>query len=124
MDFRKQQPIYMQIADVLLEDILSHKLTDGDKIPSVREMAIHVQVNPNTVQRSYQWLQDENIIHQKRGIGFYLSEGVLHKTVALKKAEFLKEILPETIRQMQLLGISMDDLKGYLKDHNTSSTKN
>jgi DNA-binding transcriptional regulator YhcF (GntR family) len=65
MDFRKQQPIYMQIADVILEDILEKKLVEGDKIPSVREMAVSVQVNPNTVQRSYQWLQDEEIILQK-----------------------------------------------------------
>ena len=64
MDFRKQQPIYMQIADVILEDILEKKLVEGDKIPSVREMAVSVQVNPNTVQRSYQWLQDEEIILQ------------------------------------------------------------
>ncbi len=115
MDFRKQQPIYMQIADVILEDVLNKKLTDGDKIPSVREMALHVQVNPNTVQRSYQWLQDENIIHQKRGIGFYLSEEVYLKTIALKKDEFIKEVLPDTVRQMKLLGIDLEELKKYVE---------
>ena len=115
MDFRKQQPIYMQIADVILEDVLNKKLTDGDKIPSVREMALHVQVNPNTVQRSYQWLQDENIIHQKRGIGFYLSEEVYLKTIALKKDEFIKEVLPDTLRQMKLLGIDLEELKKYVE---------
>ncbi len=116
MDFRKQQPIYMQIADVLLEDILARKIADGDKIPSVREMALAVQVNPNTVQRSYQWLQDENIIHQKRGIGFYLSEGVYEKTVSLKKSEFIKDILPDTIRQMKLLGISIEEFKKHMEE--------
>jgi DNA-binding transcriptional regulator YhcF (GntR family) len=115
MDFRKQQPIYMQIADVILEDVLNKKLTDGDKIPSVREMALNVQVNPNTVQRSYQWLQDENIIHQKRGIGFYLSEEVYLKTIALKKDEFIKEVLPDTVRQMKLLGIDLEELKKYVE---------
>lgn len=85
MDFRKQQPIYMQIADVILEDVLNKKLTDGDKIPSVREMALHVQVNPNTVQRSYQWLQDENIIHQKRGIGFTYPKKYTLKPLHLKR---------------------------------------
>ena len=58
MDFNKHQPIYMQIANVILEDILEKKLQSGDRIPSVRDMAISVQVNPNTVQRTYQWLQD------------------------------------------------------------------
>lgn len=117
MDFRKQQPIYMQIADVILEDVLNKKLTDGDKIPSVREMALNVQVNPNTVQRSYQWLQDENIIHQKRGIGFYLSEDVYQKTIALKKDEFIKEVLPDTVRQMRLLGIDLDELRKYVEQN-------
>ena len=106
MDFRKNQPIYMQIADVLLEDILKKRVIDGDRIPSVREMATSVQVNPNTVQRTYQWLQDEDIIFQKRGIGFYLSENAYQKTLQIKKNDFVREVLPETVRQMKMLGIT------------------
>ncbi|MBK9717868.1 MAG: GntR family transcriptional regulator [Saprospiraceae bacterium] len=106
MDFRKHQPIYMQIAEVLLEDILKKRVVDGDRIPSVREMATTVQVNPNTVQRTYQWLQDEEIIFQKRGIGFFLCEQSFEKTLQIKKNEFVREVLPETIRQMKMLGIT------------------
>ena len=86
MDFNKHQPIYMQIANVILEDILEKKLQSGDRIPSVRDMAISVQVNPNTVQRTYQWLQDEDLIIQKRGIGFFLTDNVFQKTHCLKRS--------------------------------------
>ena len=109
MDFNKQQPIYMQIANVILEDILEKKLQSGDRIPSVRDMAISVQVNPNTVQRTYQWLQDEDLIIQKRGIGFFLTDNVFQKTLKLKKQDFIKNTLPETIKQMKLLGITLEE---------------
>lgn len=109
MDFRKQQPIYIQIADVILEDILENKLVEGDRIPSVRDMAISVQVNPNTVQRTYQYLQDEDIISQKRGIGYFLHDAAKSKVLDLKRKEFIKEVLPDTIKQMKLLGISIED---------------
>ena len=117
MDFRKHQPIYMQIADVLLEDILQKKIADGDRIPSVRELAVQLQVNPNTVQRTYQWLQDEEIIYQKRGIGFYLNEHAFEKTMKVKKNEFIEHVLPETIKQVKLLGISLDEWQQLYKNY-------
>ncbi len=107
MDFRKHQPIYMQIADVILADILEKKIADGDRIPSVRELAISLQVNPNTVQRSYQWLQDENIIYQKRGIGFFLAEDVFAKTIKVKREGYLKEELPSTLKTGKLLQVDL-----------------
>lgn len=116
MDFRKHQPIYMQIADVILSDILERKISDGDRIPSVRELAISLEVNPNTVQRSYQWLQDENIIYQKRGIGFFLSDQVYNRTIQVRREEYLKEELPNTLRTGKLLNVGIDKISEiYLK---------
>ena len=105
MNFKKHQPIYVQIAETIFEDILEQKLTSGAKVPSVRELATTVQVNPNTVQRSFQWLQDENIIEQRRGIGFFITDSALHKTLEIKKKEFFDHILPETIHTIRLLQI-------------------
>lgn len=111
MEFRKHQPIYMQIADVILSDILERKIGDGDKIPSVRDLAISLQVNPNTVQRSYQWLQDEQIIFQKRGIGFYLNEKAYDKTIQLKRDEYLRDELPTTLKTGKLLKVDIDTIE-------------
>ncbi|MCC6817029.1 MAG: GntR family transcriptional regulator [Saprospiraceae bacterium] len=110
MDFRKHQPIYMQIADVILSDILERKISDGDRIPSVRELAISLEVNPNTVQRSYQWLQDVQIIFQKRGIGFFLSDKVYEKTMEVRKEEYLRDELPNTLRTGKLLNVGIETI--------------
>ena len=111
MEFRKQQPIYMQIADYVLENILNGEWQVGDKVQSVRELAANIQVNPNTVMRSYTYLQEQNIIANKRGIGYFINEGAIDKTKRLKKDEFLKQFLPEVFKTMDLLNISMEDLK-------------
>ncbi len=111
MDFRKHQPIYIQIADVILADILEKKIKDGDRIPSVRELAITLEVNPNTVQRSYQWLQDEEIIYQKRGIGFFLCDQVFDKTLKVKRDEYLREELPNTLKQGKLLQVDLPTIE-------------
>jgi len=59
MNFKNQKAIYMQIADHVIENILAQNINGGDRMQSVREMAESVQVNPNTVMRSYSYLQDE-----------------------------------------------------------------
>jgi DNA-binding transcriptional regulator YhcF (GntR family) len=122
MEFRKQQPIYKQIADYVLENILAGEWQVGDKIQSVRELAANIQVNPNTIMRSYTYLQDQNIIANKRGIGYFVSEGAVDKTKRLKKDEFLKQFLPEVFKTMDLLNISMDDLKKIYDEEKAAST--
>lgn len=101
----------MQIADYVLDNILAKKLKQGDKIQSVREMAAEVQVNPNTIMRTFNYLQEEGIIFNKRGIGYFISDDAYQITHKLKKEEFLRNYLPEVFRQMSLLEMNFDDLK-------------
>lgn len=111
MEFKEQKPIYRQIADYLLELILTESLSEGDRIQSVRELAKEVEVNPNTVMRTYSFLSDAKIIYNQRGIGYFVADQALALTRQLKKAEFVKEKLPALMRTMQLLGISLDELE-------------
>lgn len=111
MDFKRQKAIYMQIADYILENILARKIQQGEKIQSVRDMASTVQVNPNTIQRSYNYLQEQEIIVNQRGIGFFVAEDALSKTQDLKKSSFIKQELPHIFKMMDLLNMSFDDLK-------------
>ena len=62
MDFRKQKPIYLQIADWLMEQVLQGQLVADDRMPSVRDVATQMGVNPNTVVRTFDYLQQEEII--------------------------------------------------------------
>ncbi|MFT2009131.1 GntR family transcriptional regulator [Pontibacter sp. 13R65] len=113
MEFRETQAIYLQIAERFFENILQKKWVSGDKIPSIRDMAVEFEVNPNTTMRTFNFLQDKGVIYNKRGIGYFLADDGLEKTIALKKEQFLQEELPLFLKTMQLLGLSLDDLKKY-----------
>ena len=73
MEFRENQPIYMQIADYFCNNILSTEWKQDEKIPSVREVAVIMEVNPNTAMRAYTYLQEKEIIYNKRGIGYFVA---------------------------------------------------
>jgi DNA-binding transcriptional regulator YhcF (GntR family) len=113
MEFRENQAIYLQIADHFYENILLQKWNPGDRIPSVREMAVNIEVNPNTVMRTYNYLQDNGIIFNKRGIGYFVSEDGLKKTKDLRKENFVNQELPRFFKEMDLLNLSMEDINGY-----------
>ncbi len=119
MDFKQQKAIYMQIADYILDNILAERLQTGDRVQSVREMASTVQVNPNTVVRTYSYLQEKGIIFNQRGIGYFVSDDAYEKTRQLKKESFTKQHLPEVFKMMRLLQIDFEDLKEiYQKSQN------
>lgn len=111
MDFQNKKAIYLQIADLVCERILLNQWKEQDKIPSVRDLAIELEVNPNTVMRTYAFLQDKNIIEMQRGIGYFVSEKARKQALEFKKDEFLSSDLPSVFRSMDLLNIDLDDIK-------------
>ena len=110
MNFSNDKPIYIQMADRLCDEILADKYKDDDRIPSVREYAVLLEVNANTVVKAYDELSRANIIYNKRGLGYFVTPGAKKQIMKERKQEFMKERLPELFRQMQLLDISMDDI--------------
>ena len=74
MKFTKPKAIYMQIADYICESILANELKEGDRIQSVREMAAQVEVNPNTVARTFSYLQEKERIYNQRGVGYFAAD--------------------------------------------------
>lgn len=119
MNFNADQAIYLQIADLVCENILRRTWSEGDKAPSVRELAIELQVNPNTVMRTYTYLQEKAIIEIKRGVGFYIPTGSYQKTLQLMKDDFLNNDLPEVKKKMELLGIAIDEIAAHLQPNTT-----
>ena len=111
MDFKKQKPIYLQIADWLMEQILGGQPAEEDRMQSVRDVAVSMGVNPNTVMRSFDYLQQEEIIYNRRGVGYFVSPDAKGKILALQRKEFLEEELPYIRQRMKTLGISIDELK-------------
>ncbi|WP_235295701.1 GntR family transcriptional regulator [Portibacter marinus] len=111
MEFSNNNSIYLQIADRLCEQILSEEISGEDRIPSVREFAADIQVNPNTVMRTYGLLQDQGILYNKRGIGYFVSEKAKQIVMKTKKEEFIQESLPELFKMMDLLNIDFNELE-------------
>lgn len=109
--FSNDKPIFQQMADRLCDEILAETYQDDDRIPSVREYAVMLEVNTNTAVKAYEQLSRENIIYNKRGLGYFVTPGAKKQILKERKRAFMKERLPELFRQMQLLGITLEDVK-------------
>lgn len=113
MEFNQPKGIYLQIADQVCDRILQGEWNGGDRIPSIRELAVNLGVNPNTVTRSYQSLLDRQIIENRRGIGYFVSDGARTNILKERRAEFIREDLPGMFKTMNLLDISIEEIQEY-----------
>lgn len=111
MQFRESVSIYLQIADFICEKILLKQWKVDERIPSVRELAMQLEVNPNTVMRTYEFLQQQNIIYNQRGIGYFVGAEAIKNATQYRKSEFLDNELPALFRNMFLLGMDVEELK-------------
>lgn len=110
MQFKDNTSIYVQIKEYLCERILLQEYAEGERIPSVRELGVLLQVNPNTVLRGYELLQNEEIIYNKRGVGYFVAQDGVAKIKKVKKEDFVKQTLPHLFKNMMLLDIDFDEI--------------
>ena len=110
MAFTNDKAIYLQMADRLCDEILADTYKDDDRIPSVREYAVLLEVNTNTAVKAYDELARANIIYNKRGLGYFVSPGAKEQILTERRRDFMDNRLPELFRQMRLLGIDIKDV--------------
>ena len=115
LDYRDARPIYTQICDGIREQILTGVLQEGDKLPSVRELAMELAINPNTIQRSYRTLEDEGWIASVAGKGSFVC-GVPQAQEEDKK--LLWEELDKLTQRFAFLGIEKEQIIRYLEGGN------
>lgn len=114
--------IYLQIADTICDGILSGAYPTESRIPSVREYAAEVEVNANTVMRSYDYLSSLGIIFNKRGIGYFIAPDAAETVRGMRRRELLDTEMPSFFRKLRLLGITADELsETYTKFCNNPS---
>ena len=101
MVFAETKSIDEQIADHVVERIAAGSLHPNDRIPSVRELALDMGVNPNTVQRSYSRLQEQGFIYNQRGVGYFVAVDAPQTVRAYLHDEFEHHTLPKVFRVMQ-----------------------
>lgn len=124
MEFREKQAIYLQIAEYVCDHILLKKWPVSEKIISIRDLAVQMEVNPNTVQRAYDFLQQKDIISNRRGIGYFVEENAEEKILLFRRDQFMENDLPFLFRNMYMLGISAGDLVAGYKKYITANYKN
>jgi len=113
MEFRENPAIYLQIAEYVCEQILLNKWKLGEKIMSIRDMAIAIEISPNTVQRAYDFLQQKNIITNKRGIGYFTEPDATAQIMLFRREQFMENELPVFLRSLYLLKIDPKEIKNY-----------
>ncbi|HVZ55584.1 MAG TPA: GntR family transcriptional regulator [Chitinophagaceae bacterium] len=111
MQFRDSQAIYLQIADYVCEKILLKEWMPEQRIPSVRELAMQLEVNPNTALRAMDFLQSLGILYNQRGIGYFVSSDAHQHALRYRRQEFTEKDMPVVFRNMYLLGMDLDELK-------------
>ncbi|MDD3080274.1 MAG: GntR family transcriptional regulator [Paludibacter sp.] len=121
IDFKSTKGIFQQIADNLCHQMLEGKLPVGERIPSVRDLAVEYEVNRNTLLRTYSILEDAGIIVNKRGIGFFVAENAIELIRENEKKEFFNNELPDFQQKVQLLKLTKDDLTELLEIINNNS---
>ena len=108
MQFSDEKPIWRQIYELMAMRVLSGEWLEGERIVSVRELAQEVGVNPNTVMRSYEKLEGDGIIFNRRGIGFFVSEGAKEHIKQLERQKFMDEELPKLKERLAHIGLTIE----------------
>lgn len=110
MDFKNGQPIYIQIAERLCDELLAGTYPTESRIPGVREYSALLEVNVNTIVKTFDYLARQGIIYPKRGMGYFVSTDA--QTIILKerKQRFIDEVLPDFFKQLMQLNIPMEEV--------------
>ena len=123
MNFKDSKAIYLQIAERIEDEIVQGTYVEDSRIPSVREYAMLVEVNANTVMRSFDYLQTQEIIYNKRGLGYFVAQDACTRIITLRQTLFLNEKLPHFFSELQSLDISMQEIKTRYQAYVKEQTK-
>lgn len=114
-EFEATKPIYMQIVEGIFKQIVRGEIKPGEKLPSVREMAIQSGVNPNTIQRSYSEMERMGIVETRRGQGSFIKEQ--EEIVMELKETMQKEVISQFVKNMEDLGLTKDQIVSGLENY-------
>lgn len=123
MNFNDNKPIYLQIADSLMDSIVRGDLPDESRLPSVRDYAIEAGVNPNTVMRTFVWLQQQELIYMKRGIGYFVAPNACARILQMRKEYFFDHEANYFFDRLSSFGITPEQLMNAYTDFLSNSTK-
>jgi len=110
MEYKSDKPIYLQIVDYICNQIVKNHWKENERISSVRELSVSLGVNPNTIVRAFDNVEQHGIIYNKRGIGYFVSIAAKQKILEIYKKEFFEELLPDIFQKMKLYDIHIEEI--------------
>lgn len=114
MDFSNNKPIYKQIIDYCYGKIMAGEWETDGRIPSIKELSVAMAVNTRTVLKAYDDMQDLGVIYQRRGLGYYVSPDASDIILTERRKEFYEVTLPQFMSEIELLGISREELLSHI----------
>lgn len=109
-DWTDDQPIYRQLKDKVVAAIVEGSLREGEALPSVRNVAVDLQINPITASKAYQELVMDGLVEKKRGLGMFVVDGARSKLVEAERDRFLNEEWPRVMETIRRLGLDIEAL--------------
>lgn len=112
--FNNERPIYLQLVEKLKMQIISGELKQGERIPSVRELAIMAKVNPNTMQKALAELESQGLVYTERTNGKFVTKN--QELINQTKKELAKEKVQKYLDDMKNIGITYEQARNYLQE--------
>jgi len=109
-DWTDDQPIYRQLKDKVMGAIIDGSLKEGEALPSVRTLAVEMEINPITASRAYQELVADDLVEKRRGLGMYVVKGAREKVLEAERRRFLDEDWPRIRERIEALGLDAETL--------------
>ncbi len=116
------RPLFMQIADLVEDQIVDGTLPEDEKAPSTNEIAAFSRINPATAAKGVNMLAEKGILYKRRGIGMFVSPGARERVLAERKAAFADSYIAPLIAEARKLGLGPDDIAQFIHEHATPQT--
>ncbi|MGM7703551.1 GntR family transcriptional regulator [Pseudalkalibacillus sp. Hm43] len=111
----ESQPIFHQIATMIMDEIVEGRMKEGERVPSTNELSRFYNINPATARKGLQTLVDSNIIYKQRGVGMFVKEGAKQQLIEQRKNEFHADYIEPLLREAQRIHLSVDAVIDLIK---------
>lgn len=115
MEFDGERPIFLQLAEMLEDGILSGVYGEDDQVPSITEYAVAYKINPATALKGVNILVDGGLLYKKRGVGMFVAPGAREKLLRDRREKFYVNRIRPMLREAKNLGLSLAELEAMLK---------
>lgn len=115
LGFDKNKPIFVQVREIIEDQIINNQLMEGDQAPSTNQLVSFYRINHATVTKGVNQLVEEGILYKKRGIGMFVAEGAKEKLLEKRKKAFSEEYVVPLVQEATKIGISLNEILNLIK---------